>query len=188
MTPAPEFSRPVRVRDIGGVVRDEALTARPAERAALAVRFGLLTLDRLTATLALRQGAAGIEVHGQFEAAGAQPCAVSAEPVPFALTEPVALLFSADLRDVASAGAEELELSETDLDMLPLEGDAIDLGEAVAQSLGLALDPYPRAPAELRAEAARFIISEEEAAARAEAAKAAANPFSALLSGRPSRP
>ncbi len=183
MTPVPEFSRPVRVRDIGGVVRDEALMARPAERAALAERFGLLTLDRLTATLALRQGVAGIDVRGQLEAAGTQPCAVSGEPVPFALTEPVALQYSADLPE-----AEELELSETDLDILPLEGDEIDLGEAVAQSLGLALDPYPRAPAELRAEAARFIISEEEAAARAEAAKTAANPFSALLSGRPSRP
>ncbi len=183
MTPTPEFSRLVRVRDIGGVVRDEALMARPTERAALAVRFGLLTLDWLTATLALHQGAAGIDVRGQLEAAGTQPCAVSGEPVPFALTEPVALQFSAALLE-----AEELELSETDLDILPLDSDDIDLGEAVAQSLGLALDPYPRAPAELRAGAARFIISEEEAAARAEAAKAAANPFSALLSGRSSPP
>ena len=179
----PEFSRLVRVRDIGTLARSEALVATPAERAALATRFGLLTLDSLTADLMLRQGAAGIEVRGQFAATGAQPCAVSAEPVPFALTEPVALQFSA-----AVSEAEELELSDTDLDTLPLDGDEIDLGEAVAQSLGLALDPYPRAPAELRAEAARFIISEEEAAARAEAAKAAANPFSALLSGRSSRP
>jgi len=179
----PEFSRPVRVRDIGVVVRDEALTARPVERAALAVRFGLLALDRLTATLALRQGLAGIAVRGELEAAGTQPCAISGEPVPFALTEPLALQFSPALPE-----ADELELSETDLDIMPLDGDHIDLGEAVAQSLGLALDPYPRAPDEIRAEAARFIISEEEAAARAEAAKAAANPFSALLSGRSSPP
>ena len=31
------------------------------------------------------------------------------------------------------------------LDVLPIEQDSIDLGEAVAQSLFLALDPYPRA-------------------------------------------
>ncbi len=28
----------------------------------------------------------------------------------------------------------------------PFDGDAIDIGEAVAQQLALALDPYPRAP------------------------------------------
>ena len=64
--------------------------------------------------------------------------------------------------------------------MLPLDGDALDLGEAVAQSLGLALDPYPRAPEEVRAAAARFIITEAEAEAIAAADKARANPFAAL--------
>ena len=28
----------------------------------------------------------------------------------------------------------------------PLEGDAIDIGEAVAQQLAVAMEPYPRAP------------------------------------------
>ncbi len=76
--------------------------------------------------------------------------------------------------------AEEVELAGTDLDVLPLEGDALDLGEAVAQSLGLALDPYPRASDEVRAAAARFVLSEAEAEAIAAADKAAASPFAAL--------
>jgi hypothetical protein len=54
----------------------------------------------------------------------------------------------------------------------------------VAQSLGLALDPYPRAPDEVRAAVARFVISEAEAEALRALDKAAANPFAAL---RPAR-
>ena len=170
----PEFSRLVRVQDIGTLARREAIVATAAERAALAERFGLIDLDRLEATLEILEGPGGITVSGNIAAAGAQPCAVSAEPVPFTLAEPIALLFG------SVSEADEIELSMPDLDTLPLDGDTIDLGEAVAQSLGLALDPYPRAPAELRAAAARFLISEEEAAARAAADKAAANPFNVL--------
>ena len=170
----PEFSRLVRVQDIGTLARREAIVATAAERAALAVRFGLIDLDRLEATLEVVEGAGGITVTGSIAAVGTQPCAVSAEPVPFTIAEPIALLFG------TVSDADEIELSTPDLDTLRLDGDTIDLGEAVAQSLGLALDPYPRAPAELRAAAARFLISEEEAAARAAADKAAANPFNVL--------
>jgi hypothetical protein len=38
---------------------------------------------------------------------------------------------------------EEFELSAEDCDTLPLEG-RIDLGELAAETLALALDPYPR--------------------------------------------
>jgi hypothetical protein len=43
-------------------------------------------------------------------------------------------------RERHRAGYLETEVAE------PFEGDAIDIGEAVAQQLALALDPYPRAP------------------------------------------
>ncbi len=170
----PELSRQIRVQDIGTLPRREAIVATLGERVALAERFGLIDLDRLEATLEVVEGAGGIAVTGSIAASGTQPCAVSAEPVPFTLAEAIALLFGTVSDD------DEVELSPPDLDTLPLDGDMIDLGEAVAQSLGLALDPYPRAPAELRAAAARFLISEEEAAARAAADKAAANPFNIL--------
>jgi hypothetical protein len=43
---------------------------------------------------------------------------------------------------------------DEDPDDLPAEAGAVDMGEALAQQLSLALDPYPRAPgAELPAEA-----------------------------------
>lgn len=175
----PEFSRIVRAHDIGGLARHESMTARPVERAALAERFDLLALDALAAELDVVRDAGGIRVTGRFTASGTQPCAVSAEPVPFALDEGIDLHFSDHATD-----AGELELSVPDLDVLPLDGDQLDLGEAVAQSFGLALDPYPRAPEEVRAAVARFVTTEEAEAARVAAEKARANPFAVLRGGK----
>jgi uncharacterized metal-binding protein YceD (DUF177 family) len=41
---------------------------------------------------------------------------------------------------------EETELGEDELDVMFYDGAMIDVGEAVAQTLALNLDPYPRAP------------------------------------------
>nr|WP_295659758.1 DUF177 domain-containing protein [Polymorphobacter sp.] len=170
-----EFSRIIRAHDVGTSPRREAIEAKPLERTALATRFDLSRLDALTADLTAVRDAGGIRVTGTFAAAGEQACVVSAEPVPFAIAEPVDLRFS----DAVPEG-EEIELGDTDLDVVPLEGDHLDLGEVVAQSLGLALDPYPRAPAEIRAAAERLLTTEAEAEAIAAVDKARANPFAML--------
>ena len=172
----PEFSRIARAHEIGTVPRREAITASAAERTAVAVRFDLLALDHLDATLTVVRDAAGIRVTGRISAAGTQACVVSAEPVVFALDEPVDLRFS----DAATPEGDEIELGAPDLDVLPLDGDILDLGEAVTQSLGLALDPYPRASPEVRAAAERLLLSEAEAEALAAADKARASPFAML--------
>lgn len=168
----PELSRPVRVETIGDVARDEEIVATAVERTALAARFDLIALESLTAKIATVRDVRGIRVTGRVFAAGDQACAVSAEPVPFALDEVVDLTFS------EAVSEEEVEL--VDLDILPLEDATLDLGEIAAQSLGLGLDPYPRAPDADRTAAARFLISEAEADARAAADKAAASPFASL--------
>ena len=46
----------------------------------------------------------------------------------------------------AGGADEEIELGESELDVVFYDGAAIDLGEAVAETLSLSLDPYPRAP------------------------------------------
>ncbi|PZN96722.1 MAG: hypothetical protein DCF31_02715 [Alphaproteobacteria bacterium] len=160
---APEFSRPFRAHDVGGPTRQQAIEADPGEREALAVRFDLLALDRLTAALELRREAAGIRVTGQVHASGDQPCAATYQPVRFLITEAVNLL----LVEHAPEG-DEIELADADLDAEPLAGDIIDLGEIAAQAFALALDPYPRSTAP-----APGVISEAEA-------RVASNPFSAL--------
>ena len=46
---------------------------------------------------------------------------------------------------------------------MPLEGGAIDLGEAAAETMALALDPFPRAAGAEAALRAAGVLSEEEA-------------------------
>jgi uncharacterized metal-binding protein YceD (DUF177 family) len=159
----PEFSRHIRAHEVAGVLRQQMIEADDGERQALARRFGLLSLERLTAALELRREAAGIRVTGQVHANGEQACVATGEPLPFLVTEPIALL----LTETTPEG-DEVELAESDLDTEPLTGDIIDMGEIAAQALALGLDPYPRS-----AKTAPGVISEE-------AARAKASPFSVL--------
>jgi len=161
----PEFSRPERVDTIGAGPRTVTIEADAAERAALAARFGLLSLDALAATFTLARAPKGISAVGTVTAKAVQPCSVTGAPVPAQIDEPVSLRFVPE----ADAAEAELELSEEDLDVLAYEGGAIDLGEAAAETMALALDPFPRAADAEQALRDAGVLSEEEA-----------GPFSAL--------
>ena len=58
------------------------------------------------------------------------------------IDEPLELRF-VPAREIAE---EEIELEEEELDEIPFSGHVFDLGEAVAQSLALAIDPYAVGP------------------------------------------
>lgn len=152
--PKPEFSRPFRPERLGAEPHTISLEARPAERDALARRFGLLSLDSLTARLTLSwpRGRRVIEARGRLRAEVVQPCGVTLAPVASVVDE--AFLQRYTLEDTRSED-EPIELDPEGEDPPePVGPEGLDLGEAVAQELGLALDPYPRAPgADLAAEA-----------------------------------
>lgn len=139
----PELSRPVPLDTIGQE-RVMTIDATPAERVALAARFDLRALDSLHADVRLTPRAGGIELSGRIEARVVQPCVVTGSDVPGSVAEEVALRF-VDPDLLAAADEEERELGSGDLDVLAHDGASIDVGEAVAQTLGLALDPFPRA-------------------------------------------
>ena len=155
----PEFSPPERLDTIGDRERRVTIEASDAERAALAKRFDLIAIDRLTADLTFRREAAGIVVRGRVAADVVQSCVVTEAPVPATIDEPVALRFVAQ----AGSAPDEIELSEDDCDTVPIEGSAIDLGEAAAETMALALDPFPRAPDAEAALREAGVLSEEEA-------------------------
>ncbi|WP_116090023.1 YceD family protein [Sphingomonas crusticola] len=140
----PEFSRPFRLDELGGAPRSIAIDADESERAALAERFDLIGLDRLEATAELVRDGEVVIATGKLQAEVVQACVASGEPVPAVIVETFTLRF-VPLRAVDDPD-EEMELAESDLDEIFYEGSAIDLGEAVAQTLALALDPFPRAP------------------------------------------
>ena len=142
----------------------------PEALAGLAERFGLLALDRLEAELHVRRHAAGAEVSGIVSADVTQACIVSGESVHAAISEDIAIRFEPETQ------ALDVELDAAALDVFPVEAGAIDLGEAVAELLAAALDPWPRAGEEALAAARTRLQSEEEAAAE----RAASGPFAAL--------
>ena len=175
MNKAPEFARPFRLDAIGGEPRAVHIEADEAERAALAVRFGLVSIDRLEANATIRREGERVWAEGRIKADAVQSCVATGDPIPARVEEAFSLRF--DPEETARA-EDEVELDEGDLDRLTYEGSAIDLGEAVAQGFSLALDPFPRvADADERLRAAG-VASEEEA----EAQRIEASPFAALKS------
>lgn len=140
----PEFSRPVRIDTLGEQPRAMAVAAEPDERAKLAARFGLLALDRLEAELSLIRSGDTIDISGTLRAEVVQACVASGAPVPAALIVPFDIAFRPHPED--GRPDEEVELSESEMDVAFYDGAEIDVGEAVAETLSLNLDPWPRAP------------------------------------------
>ena len=137
----PEFARPERVETIGAEPRAIEIAATADERRRLAARFGLLSIDRLEASFAIRRDAGGILAEGRVGADVVQPCSVTGDALPARVDERVTLRFVEP-----ALTEEEIELGDDALDTIDIEGGAIDLGEAAAETMALALDPFPRGP------------------------------------------
>ncbi len=154
----PEFSRPERLDTIGERDRSVTFAATPEERRKLAARFAILSVDLLEAHFTIRRDTSGIVAKGHVTAKVVQACSVTDEPLTATIEEPVALRFVDDFGAVEG----EIELSDDALDTVPIDGGAVDLGEAAAETLALALDPFPRGPNAAAALRAAGVISEDE--------------------------
>ncbi len=137
-----EFSRPVRLDTIGTQPHAAQIAAKESERTALARRFGLIALARLEADVSLHRNGDDIVAEGKMRAEVTQACVATGAPVPARIDEPFSLRFRPE---GTPEDGQESELEADELDTLFYEGSAVDVGEAVAQTLALALDPYPRA-------------------------------------------
>jgi len=138
--PAPEFSRTVPLHQIGGKPFFQRIEATAEERERLSRRVDLVALHRLVAEVELRrQSAEIIFLEAKFEAEFEQWCVITLEPVRGAVSERFSLIYGP-----ASEEEKELILRGDEPAFEPLRGDAIDIGEAVAQELSLALPEFPR--------------------------------------------
>lgn len=155
----PEFSRIERLDTIGGEPRHVTVSADEAERAGLARRFGLIAIAALDGAFTVRRVASGVAVDGRVSARVVQACSVTGEPLDAAVDEPVALLFV----EAGRADEAEVELGSDTIDTVELEGGGVDLGETAAETMALALDPFPRSPIAEAALRAAGVIGEEEA-------------------------
>jgi uncharacterized metal-binding protein YceD (DUF177 family) len=141
---APEFSRAYSIKTIGGIAQTVTITASGDECAALAARFDLVAVDMLNAHATLVLVEQGIEARGILRARVIQRCVATDAPIVARLTEDFAIRFIASLAE--ENASDEIEINADECDVIEHDDVNVDLGEAVAQTLALALDPFPRAP------------------------------------------
>ena len=137
------------------------LAADEAERRAIAERLDVPSIDRLDAHASLARDGATVRATGRVAASLEQRCVVTGEPVAAHVDEAFDIAFVPEPR--AGDLPEEVELRPEDCDVVFHDGVAIDLGTAIADTLALSLDPYPRSAAAETALREAGVLSEEEA-------------------------
>lgn len=169
-TAGPEFSHVIDLRQIN----DEPIVLEPDEneRRRLAARFGISAIDAMKADLQLEVDGNTVEAKGCLTARIVQACAISGEDFPVAINEDIALRFVPP--SSPRAPDEEVEITADDCDEIDYEGTSFDLGEAVAQSLALAIDPFAEGPDADRARAEHNLGGD-----------VASGPFAALAAMKP---
>ena len=136
----------IAAEDVGPLGLALAFEANAEERAALARRLDLVSLEALAAQLRFEPADevdGAIRVTGSIRAELTQRCVVTLEPVPRTLSASISVLY-APLP--AEQPGHEVEVLAEDEEAEPLPEDGIDVGEVVAEHLALLLDPYPRHP------------------------------------------
>jgi len=137
------------------------IVADDEERTAVADRLDLLNLDRFEAHAVLSRDGLKVRASGRLKAALGQSCVATGEAVPAHIDEPFDLLFVPEPK--SRSADDEIELGEDELDTIFHDGSAIDLGGAIADTLALSLDPYPRSAGADAALREAGVLAEEEA-------------------------
>lgn len=136
----PELSRPIDVGTVSAAGLDVTVEADARECRALAARMDIPAVRSLRCVFHLTTEADhGTLARGLLRAEVVQTCVVSLEDFATVVEERFAVRF-------VPSGMESEDDDPDSIDEIPFEGHLIDLGEAAAEQLGLALDPYPRKP------------------------------------------
>jgi len=134
-----EFPRPILLSKIVPAGLSVVVRATPEECAALAVRMDLPAIQSLECVFKLTAGDDGVSIGawGRLHAQVTRVCVVSAEDFETSVEDEFEVRFVPE--------GTERDNPDPDLpDEIPYQSGTIDLGEATAEQLGLALDPYPR--------------------------------------------
>ena len=137
------------------------LVADEEERAAVRERLDLAGLDRFEAHCVLACDGEAIRVTGRIQASLTQSCVVTGVPLTAMVDEPFEIAFLPEPDGIRPD--DEIELAAEECDVVFHDGAVIDLGLAIADTLALSLDPYPRSAGADAALKEAGIMSEEEA-------------------------
>ncbi len=142
----PEFSRLVDVRSIPAGGQRETIAATRSECQALAKRMMLPAIHALKARLDIRPWKGGWRVTGELKADIEQECVRTLENFPVQLKAPVERTYlpsgQAPSQQPQDEPIDPLAADEPDI----LQGFELDIGELVAETLALSLDPWPKKP------------------------------------------
>jgi len=145
------------------------LIADEDERRRIAERLSLLSLDRLDAHVTLGRNGDMVRAEGRLLAALSQGCVITNDPVAAHVDEHFAFMFVPE--PPGGGPDQEIELGESDCDVVFHDGGSIDLGSAIADTLALSLDPYPRSAGADAALKEAGVLTEEQASPFAVLAK-----------------
>jgi uncharacterized metal-binding protein YceD (DUF177 family) len=176
MTMAPEFSRPIALDRIGLKEKSYEISADDKELGALAERLGIPAVRSFSATIRLRLTGGGkiVRLSGHIKAELTQICVVTLEPIPTSVEEDFTRLYSIEAGDEMAEVVIEMDDDVPD----PVENGQIDMGDAAAEHLALAMNPFPRAPG------ASYDSPEESEAEAASEPELPRSPFAGLAALR----
>jgi uncharacterized metal-binding protein YceD (DUF177 family) len=133
-----ELHRPFTLGQIPALGVSVLVEASPAECSALALRMGLPEVLELRCRFDLmRETNTIVKATGLLSARVVQTCIVSLGDFEATVEEAFTARF-------VPSGTENDDADPESEDEIPYEYGTLDLGEAAAEQLGLALDPYPR--------------------------------------------
>lgn len=137
----PELNCLIPVDRIGAQGLDVVVEASAAERAALARRMGIPDVQSLVCRFRMtRTGTDRFAAIGHLSAQVVRTCVISLDDFGAAIDEHFRLRF------VPAGDESDVVDPEDPVDEIGYRDGVLDVGEAAAEQLGLALDPYPRRP------------------------------------------
>lgn len=176
-SPKQDFRLFVAVTDVPPNGKEISFVADEVARKELARRFGIPEVVSLSGAAKVRPyRKAGLTVEASFKAEVIQACVVTLEPVHQSIEESFKQrylpehMIEPEVAEVSNEREIQIDVEAEDAPE-PMAGNGVEIGEAVAERLALALDPYPRKPG------AAFQTDVEEPV---DAPESKPNPFAAL--------
>lgn len=142
MPQALDFHRFVRPADLSRLGQDIVIEADQHEKVALAEALDLVAIEDLTARLHLVPLADGLSAEGTLRCRLTYRCVATLDPFEAEIEERIERQF----RRLSGEPQEEVELAYEDEPPDAISPEGADIGAFIAESLSLALDPYPRKP------------------------------------------
>lgn len=136
----------LKVDELGEDPIQYDLEANAQDLKNLIERFGLVSLTYIKAfgEVTNKGNSQGVLITGKLTAELEQQCTISLKPVAEKVEEDFELLL-VDTDMANRMDEDEAYLDEGAPDYDALEGDTIDVGEVIAQTLSISMVPYPRA-------------------------------------------